>query len=434
MGQMTRTFTLHNMCPFSVFPGATVGSVGTQESPVLCNNGACATGQVCNPSNNQCYWGRLNTQDNKALDGYALELTTGSTAKVDISILTKGATDTIWSGLIWAGTDVPGSRPPRKAATAATGYCAASQNGMWLVIPCADQITAPQNAPTSKAEFTLVNSQDTYDITAINGINIPLEMRPTTDQVLAPTPISHDPNLKYYWCKEAGAVTVPETPDRSCPWSFDRMNHSIGMALVQHQASARVCGPTQPCPLGQTCGIAYDSSQGVVGVYQECGTPLSGSWTAVQICAAIGYNNANLQKEKVSPELKRSLDCQGEGGVNRALFQCDGHGSCYDPAADATCCGCPEWPEEYKPFGGNPGDLAHKCYNTNREWLRIAYPWLPYVKHACPTMYSYQYDDVTATFTCSSVRTGAPETNATNYTITFCPEGRSARVGSGSFR
>jgi hypothetical protein len=249
--------------------------------------------------------GRLNTQDNKPLDGYALELTTGSTAKADIPILTKGATDTIWSGPIWAGTDVPG------VAAAATGGhgCHRLLRGLaeWHVArhPLCRPDYTPQNAPTSKAEFTLVNSQDTYDITAINGINIPLEMRPTTDQVLEPTPISNDSNLKYCWCKEAGAVTVPETPDRSCPWSFDRTNHGIGIVLAQHQASARVCGPTQPCPLGQTCGIAYDSSQGVVGVYQECGTPLSGSSTAVQICAAIGYNNANLQKEKVSPELKR---------------------------------------------------------------------------------------------------------------------------------
>ena len=175
-GQTTRTFTLHNMCPFPVYPGATVGAVGTAKNPVLCNNGTCANGQVCNPSNNQCYWGRLNTQDSKPLDGYSLKLTTGSTTKVDIPILTVGAADTIWSGGIWAGTDVPGSSGPRTPVTAATGYCAASQNGVWRVIQCADQITAPQNAPTTKAEFTLVNSQDTYDITAINRISIPLEM------------------------------------------------------------------------------------------------------------------------------------------------------------------------------------------------------------------------------------------------------------------
>lgn len=429
-GQTTRTFTLHNMCPFPVFPGATVGAVGGAKSPVLCNGGACPDGQVCNPSNNQCYWDALQTQAGEHLDGYTLELTAGgarSTAKVDIPIHTMGASDTIWSGGIWAGTDVPGSGSMRTAATAATGYCAASQNGMWQVIPCADQITAPQNAPTTKAEFTLVNSQDTYDITAINGISIPLEMSPTPDQMLPMTPESNDPNLKYYWCKGAGAVTVPETPARSCGWSFDSMNNGVGMALVQHRTGAALCGPTRLCPSGETCGIAYDSSQGVSGVFQECGTRLSGSWTAVQICAAIGYDNTNLKN--VSPELKQSLDCQGPGGINAALFKCHGHGSCYDASANTSCCGCPDWSPDYKPLGGNP-TTANRCYNTNDDWRRIAFPWLPYIKTACPTMYSYQYDDVTSTFTCSSAKTGAPEINQTNYTITFCPEGRTTEVGA----
>jgi len=298
---------------------------------------------------------------------------------------------------------------------------------MWLVVPCTDQITAPQNAPTTKAEFTLVNSQDTYDITAINGISIPLEMSPTPGQTLAPTPMSNDPNLKYYWCEQAGAVTVPETPERSCSWSFPRTNNTVGMALVQHQQGARLCGPAQPCPSPETCGIAYDSSQGVTGIYQECGTPLSGSWTAVQICAAIGYDNTKLQN--VSQELKSSLDCQGANGINTALFQCTGHGSCYDPAATNNCCGCPQWPESYKPFGGNLA-AADRCYASNPQWISIAFPWLPYVKNACPTMYSYQYDDVASTFTCSSARTGPPEINATNYIITFCPEGRTAEVSA----
>jgi hypothetical protein len=241
-----------------------------------------------------------------------------------------------------------------------------------------------------------------------------------------------DPNLKYYWCKQAGLVIVPETPERSCSWSFASTNNGVGMALVQHHATARLCGPTQPCPLGEICGIAYDSSQGVVGVSQECGMPLSGSWTAVQICAAIGYDNANLKN--VSRELKQSLDCQGVNEINRDLFQCSGHGSCYDPTAANSCCGCPNWPESYKPFGGNPG-VANRCYSTNQQWISIAFPWLSYVKDACPTMYSYQYDDVASTFTCSSVRTDPPEINAANYTITFCPEGRTAEVrASARFR
>ncbi|MGH6842612.1 MAG: hypothetical protein ACREDV_11060, partial [Methylocella sp.] len=51
-----------------------------------------------------------------------------------------------------------------------------------------------------------------------------------------------------------------------------------------------------------------------------------------------------------------------------------------------------------------------------------SYPWLNFVKTACPTMYSYQYDDVTSSFACSSVASTAPPgtLNTVNYTITFC--------------
>jgi hypothetical protein len=420
---LSRTLTLDNMCPFSVYPGATVGAVGGAGNPVLCSNGACAAGQICNPTNNQCYWGKLKTSGGAELDGYTLELKSGSRVTIDIPIVTSGPSDTIWSGGIWAGTDVPGSTPPRTAASAATGYCAASQNGMWDVIPCADQITAPQNAPTTKAEFTLVNSQDTYDITAINGVSIPLAMLPTPGQSLEPPPPSNDPNEVYYWCKEAGAATVSETPARDCSWSFAATNNGIGMALVQHRTGAQSCGPTQACPSGQTCGIAFNSAEGVSGIYQECGQPLSGSWTAIQICAAAGYDNNNLTH--VSTDLKQRLDCVGSSGLNTALFQCTGHGSCYSTDANASCCGCPDWPDSYKPFGGNAA-AANRCYATNPDWLGISYPWLnPYVKQACPTMYSYQYDDVTSTFTCTS---GLAKTNATNYTITFCPAGLTAEV------
>jgi hypothetical protein len=37
-------------------------------------------------------------------------------------------------------------------------------------------------------------------------------------------------------------------------------------------------------------------------------------------------------------------------------------------------------------------------------------------KDACPTVYSFPYDDLTSTFTCQGSSTANP-----GYTITFCP-------------
>ncbi len=44
-------------------------------------------------------------------------------------------------------------------------------------------------------------------------------------------------------------------------------------------------------------------------------------------------------------------------------------------------------------------------------------PWLRYLKDACPTAYTYPFDDATSTFTCQPGATTPPVA----YAITFCP-------------
>lgn len=41
------------------------------------------------------------------------------------------------------------------------------------------------------------------------------------------------------------------------------------------------------------------------------------------------------------------------------------------------------------------------------------------MKKACPTAYTYPYDDMSSTFTCKNVIDGV---NSVNYEITFCPQ------------
>lgn len=41
------------------------------------------------------------------------------------------------------------------------------------------------------------------------------------------------------------------------------------------------------------------------------------------------------------------------------------------------------------------------------------------MKEACPTSYTYPYDDMSSTFTCKNMQGGV---NMANYLITFCPE------------
>ncbi len=55
----------------------------------------------------------------------------------------------------------------------------------------------------------------------------------------------------------------------------------------------------------------------------------------------------------------------------------------------------------------------------NPNWTTYALPFESLLKTACPSAYSYQYDDPYSLFTCNS----ASGTNQMGYTITFCPAG-----------
>jgi hypothetical protein len=274
-------------------------------------------------------------------------------------------------------------------------------------------------------------------------------MEPNAGQNFGPVPSSDDPNVSNYWCKAPGSVNKP--PTATCTWQFAPTNNGVGMALVQHQQMPTLCGGggrTKTCHDAhgkpQVCGLAFDSSKGLdpkvklSPLYQECGnnSDRGGTWSAIQICTAIAYDNKNLLTDQVSQQFIDSLNCgTGAGSAGNAqLFQCIGSDpkmppkSCYDPTADASCCGCPNWPATYKPNTtsqtGN-AEVPNACYQTNPKWTSVSGAWLPYIKTACPAAYSYQYDDVTATFTCSTPNTTI---NATNYTITFCPDHRTAIV------
>ena len=40
------------------------------------------------------------------------------------------------------------------------------------------------------------------------------------------------------------------------------------------------------------------------------------------------------------------------------------------------------------------------CVGINDEWVKLAMPWAAHLKKACPTAYTFPYDDQTSTFTC----------------------------------
>ena len=98
--------------------------------------------------------------------------------------------------------------------------------------------------------------------------------------------------------------------------------------------------------------------------------------------------------------------------------------SCYIPYytgqvnPSVACNGCPTG------FGGNAGNKnwpklpsGDNCRNSNSDWTTIVEPLIQNFKKACPSAYSFPFDDPTSTFQC----TNDVLTNSTPYTITFCP-------------
>ena len=209
--------------------------------------------------------------------------------------------------------------------------------------------------PATLAEFTVMppsRGSDFYDVSNVDGSNVPL--------AIAPSPGTFDPmpppgtNLPYY-CASPG-----------CTGS---------------------CGALPACRWGLESSCPGELQDRDPGHYVGCRS-------AGQVCA-------------VNPS-SAALDCAHEndlygcvpGGPNGVS------GSCYSQGATSTCCGCPS------------SSPAGACQSSNPRWNAPSLPgkYAAVFKDACPTAYSFPYDDLTSTFTCRGSANANP-----SYTITFCP-------------
>src|SRR5262249_9279347 len=143
---------------------------------------------------------------------------------------------------------------------------------------------------------------------------------------------------------------------------------------------------------------------------KTCGR-LLGYWTADQICGIQRNYGAPFNCSQTLPAPQNNLTWWN-------LFACVGVGSCYASGAGTNCCGCVNWDQIGIPVP--PGPTTAQCVNQNPNWVNGVLPGLSWLKKACPTVYTYPFDDMSSTFTCQQMVNG---TNAVNYTITFCPAG-----------
>jgi hypothetical protein len=138
------------------------------------------------------------------------------------------------------------------------------------------------------------------------------------------------------------------------------------------------------------------------------------------------------------------LDCNGTTSVtwattNTEMYCCEGAVSCFSGAGaiQGNCCGFAIWAHcvggtNAGAFCGNNADCAGGTCNGaplpqgqatpgfaalsgSGTWLNQAEPYTRKFKAACPTAYSYQYDDSTSTFVCG----GVSASKETGYKVTF---------------
>jgi hypothetical protein len=81
--------------------------------------------------------------------------------------------------------------------------------------------------------------------------------------------------------------------------------------------------------------------------------------------------------------------------------------------------GATETPGPLQNPAGNAGlnltRPSQPVQSANANWIDYVLPTIAWLKKACPTCYTYPFDDMSSTFTCSD----AQRSPNTNYSVTF---------------
>ncbi len=376
-----RLFTIINNCTTQVwfsFNGAAISP-----SPTCASDTDCPTGSSCDTGNSTCYW------TNPVPTSGSLNLQPGAQTSLILPDANT-ATTTVWQGNIAAQTQCNGT------SSCVTGDC---QSGGGST-SCA--VGATFNQPATVAQLALVrNANDTYSVNASGGVNVGLAIDPLSNT----TPSA-------YTCGNPGSATpnnLKLTTLGACTWTAANTTPAM-YTWVQAVASPTACTDNTSCTAPQVCGLSYSATP-TPTFQQTCG-PQLGYWTANTACS--------LNAAAADSFFSCNTALTNTAGTLTDLYACDSQlsGSCYAAGAIYTCCGCQNWDQTptFLPVPASP--TTPICNATNSDWTNHVRQNITWLKTACPTALAYPDDTGSTTFTCAT--TGST-TNATSYTITFCP-------------
>ncbi len=199
----------------------------------------------------------------------------------------------------------------------ATGGCTVT-GGKWGL-----QCLSGAQAPFTVVEFSFsqtsnpVTDNDFYDVSIIDGMNVPAEIGPVGSQIALPPNFPPD-----YWCGNPGSSMSNTNKTLDCPWvqlsdSTNNCNNNPGLRVVNPTTVSKEfnCGSTSKnmfiAGVGNvcTCSIDGDCNNGeICGVGNNqilftrvCGT-FAGCTSPKQLCG--------LYFDKPSPNPGDFLDCK----------------------------------------------------------------------------------------------------------------------------
>lgn len=366
--------------------------------------GACPTGSICgqggaNPSESTtwfCYWQQPAPEDGN------YQLQNGNHPSTSIFISNSSydpIKDIIWSGNFYPRQlcDANGVCQIASCGNSTSGFaCALGTGG------------SPAVATLAETTLQLVNT-DYYDISLINGSNVPVTFAPSSNQQAQNS----------YFCGTPGSFTA-QSGLNAAAWNLaTTVQTTTNPALynyVSGTGSTPACTTDANCVSfpGTSCG--YNTSavnNGSSSTYQlTCGTHLA--WlTADEIWAMNTNTTTNLAPFPFSGSYNTNTG--GATIQNYQLFECtkpliSGYAAATTPATPSgLACGCTNWTGVASPSG--------PCVLQNTIWGTNVLPTITWLKQSCPTCYTYPFDDLSSTFQCKSASTTS--NNAVTYQVTF---------------
>ncbi len=323
-------------------------------------------------------------------------------------------------------------------------------SGNYYVIKCENGVcpaspttpgTGSSYAAQTLAEVTYQhNAVDFYDVSIINGVNYAIQFGPKSTEMTAST-------TDAYSCGTAGSMTAMSGTSTTNPnaylpassWAFSpkATNFPSGTSITDSPSSyyavvksslatAIACTKQTDCSQtgsgGSQCGWNYATVNTGTSSFSTrvCGTFYSWA-TANQIYGwnMTSSNSAPFSLQKaftVAPAFNtQSTVSTGDLQlcVNNTYSSYTNPAPANQPDASvnmssALACGGTNWDGTTRP--------AVSYTTQNLKWVSYVLPTISWLKAACPTCYTYPYDDMSATFTCEK-GLNTQGSNMLDYTI-----------------